>query len=98
MSTFTPSAYAEVPALAADTKGIPRRLMRYYAPTDRGRTVYWLSDGTVTETDPDSNAVFWTASDGSPYVETVWWGSTASAYEVTSEQATALTNAGYTVV
>jgi len=71
--------------------------MSWSGGNPRGRNVYYLSDGTVTETDPDGSNVFWTASEGSPYVVTVWWGSTASPYEVTADQATALSNAGYTV-
>lgn len=98
MSTFTPPANAtEVPGLELTTRGPARRLMRWYGGGPRGRNVYYLSDGTVTETDPDSVNVFWLAEDGSPYVEMTWWGSTATPYTLTSAQATALTAAGYTV-
>lgn len=99
MSTFTPSAYAEVPPFAVDTDGPARRLFRHFSAGQRGRNVYYLSDGTVTEVDPDSETVYWEdPGDGSTYVAQMWWGSTASAYTVTSAQATALTDAGYTVV
>ena len=77
---------------------LPNRLMRYYGTLDRGRNVYYLSNGVVTETDPDSVSVFWEQSDGSPYVVQVWWGSADVPYSVTAEQAAALTAAGYTVV
>lgn len=98
MSTFTPPGVADVPAYTPSTRGRVLRLARYFAPATRGVNVYYLSDGTVTETDPDSMAVFWTASEGSPYVVQAWWGSAATPYTVTAAQASALTNAGYTVV
>lgn len=98
MSTFTPPANStEVPGVAADTRGMARRLFRHHGGNPRGRNVYYLSDGTVTETDPDSRSVFWTRAEGTPYVEVTWWGSTADAYTVTAAQASALTTAGYTV-
>lgn len=99
MASFTPPMNAtEVPAVAADTRGPARRLLRWHGGNPRGRNVYFLSDGTVTETDPDGQTVFWTdRGDGSTFVEQAWWGSTASPYEVTAEQAAALTAAGYTV-
>lgn len=98
MASFTPPVHeGEVPAFHAGTRGPALRLMRHHGGNPRGRNVYYLSDGTVTETDPDSRAVFWTRSEGSPYVVQTWWGSTASAYEVTAAQASALTTAGYTV-
>lgn len=87
----------EVPGVAADTRGPARRLMSWSGGNPRGRNVYYLSDGTVTETDPDSSNVFWTAAEGSPYVVQFWQGCPAEPYTVTSEQATALTSAGYTV-
>ena len=74
------------------------RLMRYFGTLDRGRNVYYLSNGVVTESDPDSVAVFWDQSAGSPFVAQVWWGSADVPYSVTAEQAAALTAAGYTVV
>lgn len=97
MSTFTPPSATDVPAFAADTRGRPLRLARYFSAGRRGKNVYYLSNGTVTETDPDTSSVFWSRSEGSPYVVTTWWGSTASPYEVTAAQAAALTSAGYTV-
>lgn len=71
--------------------------MRHYGGGPRGRNVFYLSDGTVTETDPDSTNVFWSQADGTPYVVVAWWGSTAEPYTVTAAQASALTTAGYTV-
>lgn len=71
--------------------GIAYKLMRYFGTLDRGRNVFLLKNGTITETDPDSQTVLW--SD----VDTVWWGSAAEPYVVTSAQAALLTAAGYTV-
>lgn len=98
MATFTPPANAtEVPGLELTTRGLARRLFRWYGGGPRGRNVFYLSDGTVTETDPDSVNAFWTSAEGSPYVEQAWWGSTADPYTITSAQQTALVAAGYTV-
>jgi hypothetical protein len=98
MSTFTPPQNAtEVPGLAADTRGQARRCFQNHGGSPRGRNVFYFSDGTVSETEPDCHTTFWTATDGSPYVVQAWWGSTDQAYTLTSAQATALTNAGYTV-
>lgn len=96
MATFTPPTeeYAQTHPQA---RWSVNRLMRYYGTMPRGRNVYYLSDGTVTENDPDSRSVFWTREAGSPYVHTVWWGAPETPYTVTSAQATALTDAGYTV-
>lgn len=73
------------------------RLMAHYGTMPRGRNVFYLSDGTVTETDPDSTTVFWRSDQGSPYVVQTWWGAPAEPYDVTTEQANALVAAGYTV-
>lgn len=98
MSTFTPPANAtEVPGVSRDAHPLARKMFRWHGGNPRGRNVFYLSDGSVTETDPDGQTVFWTAGEGSPYVVQTWWGSTASAYTVTSEQASALTAAGYEV-
>lgn len=72
------------------------RLFRHYRARPEGRNVYILSDGTVTELDPDQETMFWDRADGSPYVVVALYGGHDS-YEVTSAQATLLTNAGYTV-
>lgn len=97
MPTFTPPSE---PYSQTDRHGsrLANRLMRYYGTMERGRNVFYLSDGSVTETDPDSRSVFWTENAGSPYVVTVWWGAPAVPYDVTAEEAAALTAAGYTVV
>ena len=71
--------------------GLAYRLMRHYGSMDRGRNVYLLKGGVVTETDPDSRTIKW--SD----VDIVWWGSAAVPYTVSDEQAALLTAAGYTV-
>lgn len=103
MSTFTPPTNAnEVPGYGPMDPPLTRRLFAWSAGNPRGRNVYYLSDGTVTETDPDATNVFWSPNDfgytaSAKYVSHVWWGG-HDGETVTSAQATALTNAGYTVV
>lgn len=97
MATFTPPVIAEVPALAHDTRGSALRLMRNFDATNRGLNVYLLSDGTVTETDPDSETVFWNPQDGTPYVARAFWGAPAGPYDLSAAEEAALTNAGYEV-
>lgn len=98
MATFTPPVNdTEVPGYDIDAEPPAKALMSYYGGGPRGRNVYYLSDGTVTEVDPDGTNTFWTRGDGTPYVVQAWWGSTADPYTVTADQATALTDAGYTV-
>lgn len=96
MSSFTPPT-DEYPQTVRGYHPL-NKLMRHYRVGTRGRNVYYLSDGSVTETDPDSITVFWTnQGNGSTYVSQAWYGCVAAPYTVTSAQATALTNAGYTV-
>lgn len=105
MSTFTPSAQSIVPAVLVpgDPEQTPTgyNLFRHFRSRPEGVNVYYLSDGTVTENDPDGIAVFWTAADvgrtTQPYVKTAWYGGHDS-YDLTSAESTALTAAGYTVV
>lgn len=89
MATFTPPADDTVPPVLA-RRHPGNVLMRYYAPRPEGRNVYMLTDGTITEADPDGTTVTWDD------VATVWWGG-HEAVEVTAAQAAALTAAGYTV-
>ena len=96
MATFTPPT--ETYPVTVKGHHPLNKLMAHYVTNTRGRNVYYLSDGSVTETDPDSITVFWTnQGNGSTYVVQAWYGSVASPYTVTSAQATALTTAGYTV-
>ena len=94
---FTPPSFGRIPT----TWSIPHPgnvLQRHYRARQEGTNVYYLSDGTVTETDPDSTTVFWHFYEGSPYVKRWFEGSTADAYELTAAEADALESAGYTVV
>lgn len=90
MPSFSPPTDDVVPPLLPSTSGTARRLLRHFSSNPRGRNVYYLSDGTITETDPDGTTVTWDD------VETVWWGGHA-AVEVTAAEQTALEAAGYTV-
>lgn len=110
MSTFTPSATTTVPAVLPD--GDPeqtpaqRALYRFFGARPEGVNVYMykagstsaLAYGRVTENDPvaqyDSSGTL--TSDGWEDIELVFWGG-HGAVTVTSDQATALTAAGYTV-
>lgn len=91
MPTFMPPTEPYAQFDETRRYGIAYKLMRYFGSLDRGRNVFLLNDGTITETDPDSRTILW--SD----VDTVWWGSAAEPYVVTEEQAALLTAAGYTV-
>lgn len=99
MATFTPPTNdTEVAGVPRGAWGAARRLAQLATGGPRGRNVFYLSDGSVTEADPDSRVVFWSnPGDGSTYVVQTWWGSTDQPYTVTSAQASALTTAGYTV-
>lgn len=96
MAVFTPPT-EEYGLTSASSPRLANRCLQHFGTAVRGINVYYLSDGTVTEVDPDSESVFWTAAEGTPYVAQVWWGSTETAYTLTSAQAAALTTAGYTV-
>lgn len=95
MPTFTPPSE---PYSQTDRHGsrLANRLMRYYGTMERGRNVFYLSNGVVTETDPDSVSVFWEQSAGSPYVLRVWYGGHHGG-KVSAAEQTALEAAGYTV-
>jgi hypothetical protein len=55
-----------------------------------------MSDGTVTENDPDQQTSFWFASDGSPFVSIAFYGGHDN-YVISDEIAALLTAEGYTV-
>lgn len=98
MSTFTPPSANEVPPVLPDRdptqSPLGRALFRHYRARPAGRNIYMLSDGTITETDPDMQTVFWRAEQGSPYVSKLWFGGHAGE-EVTAAQEAALTSAGF---
>lgn len=73
--------------------------MRHFRSRPEGINVYLLSNGEVTETDPDSQTVFWAAGDGPEGCVTVtraFYGG-HDAYEINDTEASLLTGAGYTV-
>ena len=76
----TPST--EIGLISRDEK-VRRNLAKFYAPTARGRNVFWLTDGTFTENDPpfqeDIRKVFYGGHD----------------IEITAEEEAALIAAGY---
>lgn len=102
MSTFTPPSRNAVPpvlpTISADQSRLARRLFRHYRSRPEGINVYYLSDGTITEDDPDGENVVWAQGDkvGATYVVTAWYGGHDD-YQLTTAEATALTLAGYTV-
>lgn len=112
MATFTPPANAtEVPPVLPvgdpEQSALGFRLFRFYRARPAGRNVYMYKAGSVsatafgrvTETDPTStyNSSGVATSNGWDDIEIVFYGG-HGAVTVTSAQATALTNAGYTVV
>ena len=106
MSTFQAPSDSDgdppvLPEGDPDQSQIGFRLFRYFNSRPAGRNVYYRETngvGSVTETDPqttyDSNGNV--LVDGWSDVVHVWWGGHA-AETVTAAQATALTNAGYTL-
>lgn len=84
-----------------------RRLFRHFASTPRGRNVFLLTDGTVTETQPAN----WNPDDPTGVVNTSWylgqatvtyatqivrkvfWGGCAN--PITADEQAILTAAGY---
>lgn len=99
MATFVPPiTTGEVPPVAPGADRLMNRLCALYQFSgDRGRNVYLLSDGTVTETDPDGVTVRWdNDTPGVVYVAKAWWGGHLEE-DVTAAEAAALVAAGYTV-
>jgi hypothetical protein len=103
---FTPPATSSVPAvLPQGTPGQSQAayaLFRHYRARPEGTNVFYLSDGTVTETEPDGESVVWTADErqshnqNAPYVVRAFYGGHDN-YEVNSNEANALIAEGYHV-
>ena len=95
MATFTPPIDAKmVPPLLPESKGLQRRLFRYYAATARGRNVFIINGtpgtgagGKVTENDPI----------GDDYINRVFYGGHGAYTDVTAIEAALLVAAGYVV-
>lgn len=83
MPTFQPFVAFDVPRLPADYDGPAKWIMRHYSPLPRGRNVYLLTDGTVTETQPWDQATIAKTYFGG-HIETI-----------TAAEAAVLTAAGY---
>jgi hypothetical protein len=81
MSTFSPPTDDLV--VYADMWSPGSRLFRRIRPGARGRNVFQLNDGTYTEGQPP----FWTD------IQKVYYG--GHVYELTADEVTSLTNAGY---
>lgn len=106
MSTFTPPARSGVPPVLPPWSGreaqtiTSYKLFRHYRSRPEGINVFELSDGTITEDDPDGTAVVWSPGDRTGdsidalYVVTAWYGGHDD-YVLTDAQETALTDAGY---
>ena len=96
MATFTPPATSTVPPVLPTSSGVSYLLFRHYRTRPEGINVYVLSDGTVTETDPDGTNVYWQAAEGSPYVTECFYGG-HDAYNISDATAALLISEGYTV-
>lgn len=90
MASFTPPADIVVPAYTEDSTPLQKRLMRHSNGGVRGRNVWIMTDGTVTETAPDG----YTYTDAD--VAHVFLGGHV-AETVTAAERTLLEAAGYTV-
>lgn len=95
MATFTPP-FEDLTAPVAAVPHPMDGLFRHYKNRAQGRNVYILSDGTVTENDPDTRTSFWHASEGAPYIVRVFWGGHVAENVNAAEQAL-LEASGYTV-
>lgn len=91
------------PTLPDDTTSLAYRLFRHYKSRPEGINVYIMSDGSVTQSDPDGSSSLWRESDrmgdtipGAPHVTHVFWGG-HDMDAVTPAEAIILANAGYTV-
>lgn len=90
MATFTPPADIVVPAFLEDSSPLQKRLMRHSNGGVRGRNVWILTDGTVTESAPDGTVVT------EAHVSRFFPGGHV-AQTVTSAERTLLEAAGYMV-
>ena len=70
MATFTCPTDNIVAGILPETRGTKRRLYSYRWATARGRNVFYLTNGSITEVAPDGTTVTWAQ------VETVWWEGT----------------------
>jgi len=103
VSTFTPPTDPIVGPVNPDSSGNERRLMGFFPPSDRGRNVWKLPDGTYTEQQPGYLADVEFAHQGNmpwgvfptPSYDIVYYG--GHTYEVSDEEAASLVAAGYTV-
>ncbi len=86
MTFFSPPVVHDVPAVLPDTTGVERALFRHYRGHQSARNVYYLTDGTVTERQPDDDSL----------VAHTWFGG-HEPQVVTEPQAIALRAAGYTL-
>lgn len=105
--TFVTPAVNDVPPTLPNDWDLGDRLFRFFRARPSGVNVYLykagslsaVAHGRVDETDPialyDTNGVVTT--NGWEDLETVFWGG-CQPVEVTDEQATVLTAAGYTIV
>lgn len=101
MPVFTPPSRNAVPSVLPPWTGREAqtvtgwRLFRHYRSRPEGINVFLLSDGTVTEDDPDGTSVHWlNENDGNPYVQVAWYGGHDD-YNITEAQKTLLVAAGY---
>lgn len=106
MPTFTPPSRNAVPPVLPPWTGreaqtvTSYRLFRHYRSRPEGINVLELSDGSVTEDEPDGTAVVWSAGDrtgdsiNALYVTTAWYGGHDD-YNITEAQKTVLVAAGY---
>lgn len=88
MATFNPPTVNDLPGINPDSKGLARKLFRYYGGNPRGRSVV-LVNGHWTTMDYPLSESFVQGKDG---VDFFLGG---HIYTVTSAQAAALTADGY---
>lgn len=104
MPTFqAPYTEGGVPSILPSSKGLQRRLFRFYRARPEGINVFIYSNDTVSESEPDGSTTLWREADRTPdtdptapYVTHVFWGG-HEAEEITEAEQALLEDAGYEV-
>lgn len=90
MSTFIPPMIFDSPSLLPTTRGVQRRLFRYYGGNPRGQSVLWNGATFTTVVNPTTDQL--DAAGGRDGIDFFLGG---HVYPLTAAQVVTLTAAGY---
>ena len=97
--TFTPPVVNSVPAVLPETRGVQRRLFRYYGPNPRGYSVIYRGEGYVAVENPESDTLaeldVMARAAGYESGEGVVWFLGGHTYTISAEIALALDASGF---